>query len=60
MDETDPIRRLRAIAGERKRLDEEQLDTMRDARAQGHSWGEIGLALGVTPNAARSWFKRRA
>lgn len=44
--------RLRALRDEENRLAEEKRAAIAEARAQGHSWAEIGQALGMSKQAA--------
>jgi hypothetical protein len=50
---TDPIGTLRAISDERFELDRRQFAAVLDARLAGHSWDDIGAALGVTRQAVQ-------
>jgi hypothetical protein len=51
-----PLRRLREIRAFEHQIDEEKLKAVREAREAGHSWGEIGMALGMTRSGAQKWF----
>lgn len=62
-DEVDPkdlvevdnsaFRRIVELVDEREKIDGALVDAVRTARSSGCTWGEIGLALGVTKQAAQ-------
>src|ERR1700722_4137642 len=49
---TDPTERLRALAQLRRDLDALETELAADALRAGHTWREIGAALGVSKQAA--------
>lgn len=59
LPETQHLARLRDIRSLEHDLALDKFEEMRDARADGCSFGQIGLALGVSDEAARRWFVRR-
>lgn len=52
----DPLLGLSAAVALRSEVDRLQVQWVRQARGQGATWHEIGLALGVTGEAARQRF----
>lgn len=57
---TDDLRAI-AVASEAVRVDEARLrETVEVARAQGRSWNQIAVALGVSRQAARQRFAEKA
>ena len=59
VDHTDDLRQIAAVS-EAVRADEARLrETVEVARAHGRSWNQIGLALGVSRQAARQRFTER-
>ncbi len=60
VDHTDDLRQI-AAASAAVRADEAQLrEAVEVARAHGRSWNQIALALGVSRQAARRRFIRKA
>lgn len=60
MDRTDDLRRVATIS-ETLRTEEAQLrETVNIARANGRSWNQIAIALGVSRQAARQRFSEKA
>jgi hypothetical protein len=58
--DTDDLREV-AAASEAVRTDEERLrDAVHAARAQGRSWNQLAVALGVSRQAARQRFNEPA
>jgi len=56
VDQTDDLRQI-AVACEAVRTDEARLrEAVQIARAQGRSWNQIAVALGVSRQAARQRF----
>jgi len=53
----DPLRALSAIGQARQIIDTQQRRAVR-AALKGHSWAEIGAAMGVTKQAAHQKFAR--
>ena len=51
-DEREPIAGIQALCRESIKIEKGMRDLVRVARAQGHSWTEIGLAMGMTKQAA--------
>lgn len=49
---------LRKVAEDRRRLDERQSELVRQARAEGVAWAEIGRLLGVTGQAVSQRYGR--
>lgn len=58
--DTASLRRIAAIAQERERLDLQLRDAVVQARADGRSWSEIGLMLGVSKQAAQQKYGTRS
>ena len=59
VDHTDDLRQIAAVS-DAVRADEARLrETVEVARAHGRSWNQIGLALGVSRQAARQRFTER-
>lgn len=59
VDETDDLKQI-ASACDAVRADEARLrDAVEIARAQGRSWNQIGVALGVSRQAARQRFAHK-
>jgi 1-deoxy-D-xylulose 5-phosphate reductoisomerase len=59
MDDTTDLRTL-AEAVDAVRVGEARVrELVARARANGRSWGEIGIALGVSPQAARERFAEK-
>jgi len=56
--EHSPIDGLRANAELASRLDHGRWHIMRDARENGHTWAEIGDALGITRQAAQQTYTK--
>jgi ATP-dependent Clp protease ATP-binding subunit ClpA len=55
----DPSYSLRAAAEMRRVIAELEVDAVRRALAQGHSWTEIAAALGITKQAAHKRYAKR-
>ena len=51
-DEREPIVGIRAMCRESIKIEKGMRDLVAAARDQGHSWTEIGLAMGMTKQAA--------
>ena len=51
-DDREPIAGIRALCRESIKIEKGIRDLVKAARAQGHSWTEIGLAMGMTKQAA--------
>ncbi len=45
--------RIVELVDERERIDGALVDAIQAARAAGHTWGQIGLSLGVSKQAAQ-------
>jgi DNA-directed RNA polymerase specialized sigma24 family protein len=57
VERTDDLREIAAAASEAVRADEARLrEAVELARERGRSWNEIGVALGVSRQAARQRF----
>ncbi|MFT4036374.1 MAG: hypothetical protein QM679_12445 [Patulibacter sp.] len=59
MDDTTDLRRIADTADTIRSADAHLYELVEIARANGRSWGEIGLSLGVSRQAARERFTRR-
>lgn len=60
VDHTDDLRQIAAVS-EALRSDEARLrESVEVARAQGRSWNQIAVALGVSRQAARQRFTHKA
>ena len=57
-DERQPIAGIQALCRESVKVEKGLRDLVRSARAQGHSWTEIGMAMGMTKQAARRRFTK--
>jgi len=51
-DEREPIPGIRALCRESIKIEKGLRDLVKAVRAQGHSWTEIGTAMGMTKQAA--------
>ena len=51
-DGRQPIAGIRSLCRESVKVEKGLRDLVRAARAQGHSWTEIGMAMGMTKQAA--------
>ena len=58
--DSDPLGALRECCRAETALEKAMWQTVRRARAAGHSWTEIGDALGVTQQTAWQRFRRHA
>lgn len=51
-DERKPLRGIQTLCRESIKIEKGLRDLVKAARAQGHSWTEIGKAMGMTKQAA--------
>ena len=58
VDEREPLSGIQALCRESIKIEKGLRDLVRAARAQGHSWTEIGMAMGMTKQAAWRRFTR--
>lgn len=54
---TDTLARLRKNREELDRVLVDRYDAISAAREDGHTWARIGEALGLTMQAAHSWYR---
>ncbi len=52
----EPLKALRACRSLQRTITDEIQDRVFDARAQGATWDDIGLVLGITKQAAQQRF----
>jgi hypothetical protein len=58
--DTDALRAIAQLVGQRHRLDTELTRSVRSARSAHRSWSEIGAMLGVSKQAAQRKYGNRA
>lgn len=56
-DGGDPLARLAVIRAARRSAEALERETVREARAAGATWGEIGALYGVSKQAAQQRFR---
>lgn len=58
--ESEDLRRIAQLVGARARVEHDLRDAVHSAHANGESWANIALALGLSRRAARRLYSERS